>query len=217
MRRGRPFIVAIAGGSASGKTSFARVLQQALAAHNATIVAEDSYYLPSSARPPGDLATYNFDRPQTKEFDLLIRHLGAARAGESFHCPRYDFATHERVPETTPVAPGGVLIVEGLHNLAFDALRAHADLTVFIDAHVGLRRARRIARDVAERGRRADETAAQFDAVVEPMHVEHVEPQRGLAQRTIVNAGDLGALEAAARELAGEIEAALASPGDWAQ
>jgi uridine kinase len=96
-------------------------------------------------------------------------------------------------------------------------LRAHADLTVFIDAHVAQRRARRMARDVAERGRRADETAAQFDAVVEPMHVEHVEPQRGLAQRIIVNAGDLGALEAAARELAGEIEAALASSGDWAQ
>lgn len=211
---GRPFIVAIAGGSASGKTSFARHLQAALAHHRAAIVTEDSYYLPSSARPPGDMARYNFDRPETKDFALLIAHLQAARRGAAFDCPRYDFATHERLAETVPVAPAKVLIVEGLHNLAFETLRGLADITVFIEADYALRRARRIARDVAERGRTLEDTARQFDAVVEPMHVAHVEPQRGLAQLVIVNAGELGRLEDAARDLAGEIEAALARAGD---
>ena len=215
-RDGRPLIVAVAGGSASGKTSFAGYLRQALAAHDTAIVTEDSYYLPASARPPGDVTTYNFDRPETKDFALLIEHLGCARRGTGFDCPRYDFATHDRIAETVPVAPGGVLIVEGLHNLGFDALREIVDITVFVDAGYEVRRARRIARDVAERGRTLEDTARQFDAVVEPMHVAHVEPQRAVAQRVIVNIGDKTILEQAASDLAAEIEAVLASPSDSA-
>ena len=115
-----------------------------------------------------------------------------------------------------PIAPGGILIVEGLHNLGFKALREIADITIFVDAGYEVRRARRIARDVAERGRTLEDTARQFDAVVEPMHVAHVEPQRAVAHRVIVNAGDKAALRQAAADLAGEIEAALASPRDSA-
>ena len=215
-RGGRPYIVAIAGGSASGKTSFALYLQAALGSAHATIVTEDSYYLPSWARPPGDMATYNFDRPETKDFDLLISHLRLAERGEAFACPRYDFATHERLDETHHIAPARVLIVEGLHNLGFDDIRSIADLTIFIEAHVDLRRSRRIARDVAERGRTHDDTARQFDAVVEPMHVAHVEPQKPLATRVIVNAGAMAALKDEALTLAREIEAALAPGGNSA-
>ncbi|BCW87342.1 Uridine kinase [Alphaproteobacteria bacterium SO-S41] len=213
---GRPLIVAIAGGSASGKTSFAGYLQTALAAHDTAIITEDSYYLPAALRPAGDVTTYNFDRPETKDFALLIEHLTSARRGHGFDCPRYDFASHDRIAETVPVAATGVLIVEGLHNLGFDELRAIADITVFVDAGYDVRRTRRIARDVAERGRTLEDTARQFDAVVEPMHVAHVEPQRAVAQRVIVNVGDKAVLKQAADALAAEIEAALASPRDSA-
>lgn len=203
------YIVAIAGGSASGKTCFARDLAGALRPLDAAIVEEDAYYHPARVRGPGDVTTYNFDRPETKDFDLLTQHLLAGRAGEVFHRPHYDFAVHERTDAVTAIAPRDVLILEGLHNLGVAAIRTLADLTVFVEADHALRRARRVARDVAERGRRRDDTERQFDAVVEPMHLLHVAPQRHLAARVVTNEGHRAALAAAADEIAAAIRQAL--------
>lgn len=203
------FVVAIAGGSASGKTCFARDLAEALRPLDAAIVEEDAYYHPARVRGPGDVTTYNFDRPETKDFALLTAHLLAGRAGEVFHRPHYDFASHERTDEVTAIAPCDVLILEGLHNLGFAEIRALADLTVFVEAGYDLRRERRVARDVAERGRQKHDTERQFDAVVEPMHKLHVEPQRHLAARVVANEGDRAALKAAAADAAAAIKQAL--------
>ncbi len=132
------YLVAIAGGSASGKTCFARDLADALKPLAASIVEEDSYYHPARVRGPGDVATYNFDRPETKDFALLTQHLATGRAGTAFFRPNYDFARHERTAETTLVGPCDVLILEGLHNLGIEPIRALADLTVFVDARTSL-------------------------------------------------------------------------------
>ncbi len=203
------FVVAIAGGSASGKTCFARDLAEALAPLDAAILEEDAYYHPAHVRGAGDVTTYNFDRPETKDFALLTQHLAIGRSRALFHRPHYDFATHERTDEVTAIAPCDVLILEGLHNLAFDEIRAIADLTVFVEAGYGLRRERRVARDVAERGRLKHDTERQFDAVVEPMHQLYVASQRHVAARVVVNEGDRGALRAAAEATADEIRRAL--------
>lgn len=209
MTRRAAFVVAIAGGSASGKTCFARDLAEALSPLDAAILEEDAYYHPGAVRGPGDVTTYNFDRPETKDFALLSAHLMAGRAGAVFLRPHYDFASHERTDEVTAIPPCDVLILEGLHNLTFDAIRALADMTVFVEAGYALRRERRVARDVAERGRLKRETEQQFDAVVEPMHQMHVEPQKHVAARVVVNEGDRTVLRAAAIMAAAEIKAAL--------
>jgi len=209
MARRPVFVVAVAGGSASGKTCFARDLAEALKPLDAAIVEEDAYYHPASVRGLGDVTTYNFDRPETKDFALLTQHLLKGQAGEVFHRPHYDFPTHDRTDVVTAIAPADVLIVEGLHNLTIAEIRALADLTVFVDAGYELRRARRVARDVAERGRRQDDTERQFDAVVEPMHQLHVEPQKPMAARVVVNEGDRTLLAIAAHDAAAEIKRAL--------
>ncbi len=209
MTRRAAFVVAIAGGSASGKTCFARDLAEALAPLDAAIVEEDAYYHPATVRGPGDVTTYNFDRPETKDFALLTAHLLAGRAGEAFHRPTYDFPTHDRTDAVTAIPPADVLIVEGLHNLTVAEIRTLADLTVFVEASTALRRDRRVARDVAERGRLKRDTERQFDAVVEPMHQLHVEPQKHVATRVVANEGDRDALRAAARAAAAEIRRAL--------
>jgi uridine kinase len=208
MARPAAFVVAIAGGSASGKTCFARDLAEALSPLDAAIIEEDAYYHPSSVRGAGDVTTYNFDRPETKDFALLSAHLMAGRAGGLFVLPHYDFASHDRTDQVTEVPPCDVLILEGLHNLTIAEVRALADLTVFVEAGTDLRRARRVARDVAERGRLKDDTERQFDAVVEPMHQLHVEPQKHLAARVVVNEGDREALRAAAMAAAADIKKA---------
>lgn len=207
----RVFIVAIAGGSASGKTCFAHDLAAALKPMDAAIVEEDAYYHPASVRGPGDVTRYNFDRPETKDFALLTTHLLSGQAGEIFHRPTYDFPTHDRTDEVTAVAPCDVLIVEGLHNLTVSEIRALADLTIFVEAGTALRRKRRVARDVAERGRLKDDTERQFDAVVEPMHQAHVEPQKGLAARVVTNEGGRAMLRAAAAAAAADIKKAVAA------
>lgn len=203
------FVVAVAGGSASGKTCFARDLAEALKPLDAAIVEEDAYYHPASVRGPGDVTTYNFDRPETKDFALLTAHLLSGKSGEVFHRPHYDFPTHDRIDAVTAIPPADVLIVEGLHNLTVLEIRALADLTVFVDAGYELRRARRVARDVAERGRLKHDTERQFDAVVEPMHQLHVEPQKHVAARVVVNEGDREALREVAQMAASEIRRAL--------
>ena len=210
MARRPVFVVAVAGGSASGKTCFARDLAEALKPLDAAIVEEDAYYHPASVRGPGDVTTYNFDRPETKDFALLTAHLLEGQAGRVFHRPTYDFPTHDRTDQVTAMPPCDVLIVEGLHNLTIADIRSLADLTVFVDAGTALRRARRVARDVAERGRLKHDTERQFDAVVEPMHQAHVEPQKGLAARVVTNEGDRDALRAAATAAAAHIKRLIA-------
>jgi len=197
--------VGIAGGSASGKTRLARHLRDALGDARAVVIQEDAYYHPAHVRGPGDTRIYNFDEPHTKDFPLLRDHLAEARAGRPFDLPHYDFAIHDRTAQTTRIEPAAVLILEGMHCLGDAALRALSDLTVFVEAGTVTRRARRIARDVAERGRDAGDTARQFDAVVEPMHRLHVEPLRSHAGHIVVNDGGTDELRMAAIVLAGRI------------
>ena len=202
-----PIIVAIVGGSASGKTRFAAHLKAGLAPLAAAVVREDSYYWPAAIRPEPDPALTNFDLAGSKDLALLARHLRQARAGKPFDEPLYDFARHDRTGILARIAPGEVLILEGLHSLAALQIRELVDLALFIEAPTASRRARRLARDVAERGRDPVETARVFDEVVEPMHVLHVQPLKALAHRVIANDGHPEHLAAAARALAEEIKA----------
>ncbi|XP_074839344.1 uridine kinase-like [Carettochelys insculpta] len=205
-----PVIVAIAGGSCSGKTTLAQHLHTLFRSDGAVMVLEDFYYLSATQRGAVNVDTYNFDAPATKDFALLTAHMKLAKQGKPFDAPDYDFTTHDRLPKTRRIEPGRVVILEGLHNLLFDELRALADVTVFVEAGRDVRRARRIARDVADRGRVADVTARQFDMVVEPMHVLYVAPQRALAQHITSNDGDESTLEREAIKLADLIRTHMA-------
>jgi uridine kinase len=208
----RSLVVLIGGGSASGKTRLARHLRDALGRHRAVMIEEDAYYHPAEVRGPGDTRTYNFDEPHTKDFALIHAHLTEARAGRAFDLPHYDFSLHDRTAQTTRIEPMPVLILEGMHCLGDAAVLALGDLTVFVESDAATRRARRIARDVAERGRGAEDTARQFDAIVEPMHRLHVERLKPFAQRIVVNHGDATVLHEAALRLAAEITGSLLLP-----
>lgn len=207
-----PYVLAVAGGSASGKSRLAAALAAELAPLRIVIIPEDAYYFSVPGGRSEDGTPFNFDRPETKDFKLLLAHLCEARAGRSFDLPHYDFATHTRLRDTTRVGPADVFIVEGMHCLSAAELRAQADLTVFIEADEAARRLRRVARDVAERGRERDATLAQFGAVVAPMHDLHVAPLKPHAGLVITNTRDDPATFAdAVRQLAGRIRERLAS------
>jgi uridine kinase len=176
-------IILVGGGTGSGKSALAAELAARLAP--ALRIAEDDYYLCSTGLPDFDPATFNFDAPAAKDLALLAAHLDALRAGATIAAPRYDFALHRRMPEQCAVAPQGTIIVEGLHAILDDAVRARADFCVFVHAPEEVRLARRLVRDVRERGRDIEGIVAQFLTSVRPMHARYVEPQRQLAHLVV--------------------------------
>lgn len=169
-------IIGIAGGSCSGKTRLLRRLHRALGARNCAVVLQDDYY---HSRPEAqtDNLAFNFDHPDALDFDYLARDLARLKQGGDIASPRYDFARHERLADEVHEVPARpVILVDGILILASAAAREVIDYGVFIECDAETRLARRIARDVAERGRERDNVIAQFEQQVEPMHQRFVEP-----------------------------------------
>ncbi len=180
-------LVAIVGGSASGKTRLAYSIAGAIP--GAYVIKEDDYYLDATLLDDFDASTFNFDEPASKEHTRLVADLRSLKAGRGVDIPQYDFATHSRRTETLHCEPAPVIIVEGLHAVASPELAELFDLVVYVSATRPVRFERRLKRDVAERGRTPESVKHQFDTIVEPMHTQHVEPQKPLADLIITNMG----------------------------
>lgn len=167
-------VIAIAGGSCSGKTTLAKALAVALG--ETFFLSTDRYYRDQSHVPMTDRISMNFDHPDAVEHELLITHVSRMARGETVHVPRYDYSTHARLKGTESCSADRFLIVEGLYAMGWPELRALARLNVFVELDHAAALERRIERDVAERGRSADIIRAQYEATVRPMYEEHVAP-----------------------------------------
>ncbi|RYZ67928.1 MAG: uridine kinase, partial [Proteobacteria bacterium] len=64
----KPYLIGVAGGSGSGKTHFAKMLQNILGADVCSILYQDNYYFDQSARFDGDGGAVNFDHPSSLDF-----------------------------------------------------------------------------------------------------------------------------------------------------
>jgi uridine kinase len=181
-------LVGIAGGSAAGKTTLARAMAAALGPERVLRLEQDWYYHDLSCLDPVARQAYNFDRPEALELDLLCQHLRSLRRGETVLRPDYDFATHTRLDEWQILAPRELVLLEGTLVLADAALRELLDIRVYVDAPRATRLARRLTRDVAERGRDVSSCLEQHWHSVWPMHDVFVEPSRRYAD--VVVAGD---------------------------
>ena len=177
-------IIGVAGGSGSGKTTFARMLQANLGDHFCGILAQDFYYRDMHEYFDRDGGRVNFDHPESIEFELMVKHLHALKRGDDIHVPAYDFATHSRLEGTAfPCRP--VIIVDGILLLTQSELRAMFDFAFFIETQEDLRFRRRLQRDVRERGRTLAGVHDQLYNHVKPMHDLFVDPSRKFADRII--------------------------------
>ncbi|QVL47488.1 MAG: uridine kinase [Thiocapsa sp.] len=198
LKRTEPCLIGIAGGSGSGKTTFARLLHEKLGDEHCAILYQDAYYRDQSLAFARDDGQVNFDHPDAVDFDLLTRHLARVKAGQAIPVPVYDYVTHCRLDRTETLQARPWIIVEGILVLSDPVLREHLDVTVFIETPEAVRLARRRVRDARERGRDAASVERQFHAQVKPMHDAYVEPSRCYADR--VYSGE-GALDAPVRDL----------------
>ncbi|AHZ85139.1 Uridine kinase [Bdellovibrio bacteriovorus] len=186
----RPHIIGVAGGSGSGKTHFAKELQQLLGEDNCSIIYQDNYYIDQSAKFDGDGGSVNFDHPSSLDFTLLAQGLRALKSGQSLNIPIYDFVTHSRKKETLPGEPKKVIIIDGILILHSEEVRQELDEAIFFDTPESLRFERRLKRDVHERGRTPDGVRKQFELQVRPMHNQFVEPSKDHAHTIIKDLGD---------------------------
>jgi uridine kinase len=178
-------IIGVAGGTASGKTTLARDLHRVGGSDKVQVIALDSYYRCHKHLPMEQRAAINYDHPDVFEFDLLRRHLDILVSGKSVDVPTYDFATHSRASETMRIEPTDVVIVEGILALHYPQLRQVYSYSVFVDASDELRFARRLKRDVRERGRTEESVHLQWNQTVQPMHVQFCAPTLDLASERV--------------------------------
>lgn len=183
-RANRPLFIGLAGGSGSGKTTIAEEVMDRLEGEVA-LVHHDAYYRNRKDLSFEERTKLNYDHPDSLETELLIEHLSRLRSGEAIEQPVYDFSQHLRSPKTVRIAPRQVVIVEGILVLSEPRVRAELDLKIFVDTDPDVRLARRLERDIEERGRSVSSVITQFFATVRPMHIEFVDPSRRYADLII--------------------------------
>jgi uridine kinase len=203
----RPFLIGVAGGSSSGKTTVAeRLAELAGEQHHLALVKLDSYYVDLSDRPLAEREAFNFDHPDAFDWSLLNDHLAALAAGAPVPVPVYDYVQFNRSGQVRIVRPARIVVVEGILVLWEPTLRDRFDLKVFVDTDADIRLIRRLQRDVAERGRTTESVIEQYLTTVRPAHEQFIEPSKRYADVIIPQGGlnrpALDVLLARVRELA---------------
>ena len=184
-----PFVIGVAGGSGSGKTTVVRRIVESLGDEQVTVLDHDRYYRDRNDLRLEERAALNYDHPDSLETDLMVRHLNELRGGNPVDVPVYDFTRHARRSVTETIRPRKALIVEGILIFTDAALRTLLDVKVFVDADDDIRFIRRLKRDVAERGRTMDSVIDQYQGTVKPMHLEFVEPSKRYADVIVPQGG----------------------------
>lgn len=185
-----PFLIGVAGGSNSGKTTIARRLAAMTGASTLSLIQLDSYYRQWTETPIDTRAAANYDHPDAFDWGLLIQHIDELRSGRAVDVPVYDFADFNRTDRTQALPPGPVILVEGILVLWNPAIRERLDLKLFVDAPADLRLIRRLQRDLNERGRSYESVIEQYLTTVRPSHDQFIEPSKRYADVIIPEGGE---------------------------
>jgi uridine kinase len=181
-------LIAVVGGSGSGKTTVARAIHASLGL-DAAFIDMDAYYRDQRHLTFDERLQVNYDHPDAFDLDLMVEQLHRLSQGEAIEKPTYDYAGHTRADRREVVEPRQAIIVDGILLLAEPRLRALFDIKVFVDVDDDVRFIRRLQRDVEERGRSMRDVIRQYLSTVRPMHLEFVEPSKRYADIIIPEGG----------------------------
>ena len=189
MSEEKPVVFGVAGGTASGKTTVAETILEAVGASQVAYLAHDFYYKDFGHLSLKERARLNFDHPNSLETELMVSHIKQLLAGEAVAVPRYDFTRHRRTDETRLVQPSPIILVEGILVFTDKALRDLMDIKLYVDTDADVRFIRRMVRDMEERDRSLGSIIKQYLGTVRPMHLEFVEPSKRYADIIIPEGG----------------------------
>lgn len=202
-----PFVVGVAGGSGSGKTTVARKLVEGFS--EVRLIPQDAYYRDLSDLPYEERVQVNYDHPLAFDNELLAEHLDLLVSGVAVNQPVYNYTTHTRSEDTLLIEPAPILLVEGIMVLEDERLRERMDIKVYVDTDPDERFIRRLQRDLIERGRSVDSIIDQYLSSVRPMHLQFVEPTKRYADVVLPQGG---ANHVAIDLLASKIRSILTTP-----
>ncbi|XP_036916025.1 uridine-cytidine kinase-like 1 isoform X2 [Sturnira hondurensis] len=177
------FAIGLGGGSASGKTTVARMIIEALDVPWVVLLSMDSFYkvLTRQQQEQAALNNYNFDHPDAFDFDLIVSTLQKLKQGKSVKVPVYDFTTHSRKKDWKTLYGANVIIFEGIMAFADKALLELLDMKIFVDTDSDIRLVRRLRRDISERGRDIAGVIKQYNKFVKPAFDQYIQPTMRLA------------------------------------
>lgn len=183
------YVVGIAGGSASGKTTIVSMIKEAFG-EDIVVISHDSYYKAHDELPFDERSRLNYDHPNAFDTNRMISDIKRLKNNEEIDVPVYDYTIHNRTDQTIHVVPKKVIIVEGILILENAGLRDLMDIKVFVETDADERLMRRIRRDVTERGRSVESILNQYSQTVKPMHEQFVEPSKKYADIIIPRGGE---------------------------
>ncbi|XP_013918085.1 PREDICTED: uridine-cytidine kinase-like 1 isoform X2 [Thamnophis sirtalis] len=186
------FVIGLCGGSASGKTTVANKIIEALDVPWVVLLSMDSFYkvLNKEQQEQAACNEYNFDHPDAFDFDLLISVVRKLKEGKSVKVPVYDFTTHSRSKEWKTIYGANVVIFEGILSFANKELLQLLDMKVFVDTDSDIRLVRRLKRDIMERGRDVGGVIKQYSKFVKPAFEQYIEPTMQAADIVVPRGGE---------------------------
>lgn len=181
-------IVALAGPSASGKTTTAHILREKLREldEETEIISLDDFYLPIDSLPLLEDGTRDIESVNALDIPLINKCFNEIiRTGKTV-LPKFKFSTKERIINAREIdlSGRGIAIVEGLHALnplITDLVPSKNIFKAYISVNRGIvnedgsrllssrqiRLARRVLRDRTFRGTPVNETLSLWQGVVE--------------------------------------------------
>ena len=182
-------VIGVAGGTGSGKSTLVKRLQEAFRNDDVATLCHDYYYKAHPELTYEERTKLNYDHPAAFDTDMLVEHIRTLKSNVPIEHPVYSFVDHNRTAERVLVKPSRGIIVDGILIFEHKELRDLMDIKVFVDTDADLRLARRILRDVCERGRTMQSVIEQYTTTVKPMHVVVVEPSKKHADVIIPEGG----------------------------
>ena len=182
-------VIGVAGGTGSGKSTLVKRLQEAFRGDDVVTLCHDYYYKAHPELTYEERTKLNYDHPQAFDTQMLVEDIKALKENVPIEHPVYSFVEHNRMPETVSVKPSKVIIVDGILIFENKELRDMMDIKVYVDTDADIRLARRILRDVCDRGRTMQSVISQYTQAVKPMHEEFVEPSKKYADVIIPEGG----------------------------
>jgi uridine kinase len=183
----RPVIIAVSGGSSSGKTTVVNKLIKNLGDNTITIIKHDDYYKDQAEMSMEARRKVNYDHPFSLDNDLFYEHLRALIEGKTIEKPTYDFVLLTRAKKKETIKPAKIIILEGILILEDERIRKLADIKIYVETDDDIRFIRRLIRDTKERGRTLESVIEQYLTTVKPMHFAFVKPTKRYADIIIPN------------------------------
>jgi uridine kinase len=189
------FIIGVAGGSGSGKSTVTEHIVSAIGCEQVAVIIQDNYYRDLAHLTPEQRRKVNFDHPDSFDWELMLKHIDDLANGLPIEMPTYDYARDTRKAETVTVLPAPIIVIEGLFALLDSNMRKYMALRIYVDTADDIRFIRRLERDITERGRTTESVIKQYLESVRPMHRQFIEPSKRNAHIIIPHGANKAALE----------------------